>query len=100
MKMVRFDPFSSDLIETRYPNFPYPDKNCPYCNKILTLAKTIHIKSMPFEFKCVYVCYNPSCDAYDEPGDRAYVKVYYSSEYAAKVLDYIRVNVDDRPYKR
>lgn len=85
--------FSKNLIETRYPNFDYAIKNCFYCKKELTLVKTYHLLDTPFDYKGIYVCYNQSCDAFDEPAQRAYVKVYYSSPRAAKYLDGIKSNI-------
>lgn len=85
--------FSRNLIETRYPNFPYAEKFCSYCNKQMTLVKSYHLVESPQDYKAIYICYNPSCEAYDEPAQRAYVKVYYSSEVAAFSMDRIRSNI-------
>ena len=83
--------FSLGVLETRYPFFPYPEKECLYCSKNMELVKTIHIKDYPFEYKAIFVCYNATCEAYDEAAHKAYVKVYYSSELAASRLDSIKV---------
>jgi hypothetical protein len=84
--------FSSGLMEHRIPGFPYPKKNCVYCNKDMTLVKTLHVVNMQEHYKAVYVCYNTSCEAFDEAAERAYVKVYYSSELAAQYLDRIMLH--------
>lgn len=91
--------FSLDLIEKRLPDFPYPEKNCVYCSKFMTMVKTYHLVDSPEDYKAIYVCYNPSCDAYDEPAEKAYVRVYYSSKKAAFSLDRIRSKIE-QPEKR
>lgn len=91
--------FSTNLIETKYANFPYAEKFCVYCNKKMTLVKSFHLVDSPSDYKGIYVCYNPSCDAYDEPAQRAYVKVYYSSEIAAYRMDRVKSNID-QPRKK
>lgn len=85
--------FSTKLVECRYADFPYPKKLCIYCNKMMTLTKTLHLVNSPSDYKAIYICYNKSCDAYDEPASKAYAKVYYSSPRAAKYLDGINVGV-------
>lgn len=89
---------STDLIEHRIPEFPYPEKSCIYCKKNMTLVKTLHFHEFPANYKAIYVCYNKSCPAFDEPAERAYVKVYYSNEYAAKHLDGILLHFN-APWK-
>jgi hypothetical protein len=85
--------FSTNLVQTRFSNFPYAEKFCAYCNKNMTLVKTYHLADFPADYKAIYVCYNSSCEAYDEPAQRAYVKVYYSSELAASMMDNIKSNI-------
>lgn len=85
--------FSTHLINGKMTDFPYPVKQCYYCNKDLTLMKAIHIIETPYEYKAIYVCFNKSCAAYDELAEKAYVKVYYSSQNAANILDDIKTNV-------
>jgi len=84
--------FSSGLMEHRIQGFPYPEKFCVYCNKPMTLVKTLHVIDAAEHYKAIYVCYNASCEAYDEEAERAYVKVYYSSELAAENLDRIMLH--------
>lgn len=91
--------FSLNMVDSRYPDFPYPEKFCAYCNKNMTLVKTYHIIDSPHDFKGIYICYNQSCDAYDEPAERAYVRVYYSSPKAAFTLDRVRSRID-QPEKK
>lgn len=92
MKMTIEQLMSIGLIEKRIAGFPYPVKFCVYCNKEMLLVKTLHIQESPENFKAIYVCYNTRCEAYDEPAGRAYVKVYYSTERAASMLDNITLH--------
>lgn len=58
----------------------------------MSLVKTLHLIDRPENYKAIFVCYNKSCQAFDEAAERAYVKVYYSSEIAARYLDGIMLH--------
>lgn len=67
--------------------FPYPERYCPVCEKPLTIEKATHIFNAEHNFKLIMQCRNRECDFYDQSGaNKAYLRVYYSSEYAEENL--------------
>lgn len=67
--------------------FPYPERYCPVCEKLLTIEKAVHVHDYEHNFKLIMQCRNGKCDFYDESGaNKAYLRVYYSSEYAEQHL--------------
>jgi hypothetical protein len=75
------------------PDFPYPEKVCPYCNKVLTVVNAIHYENDKYHFKALYLDPNPNCSVYDENAKRAYARVYYSSEEAFEYFRDIKIPV-------
>lgn len=73
-------------IPHRIKGFPYPERNCLHCERPLVLEATTHIMDEPMHFKAIYQCHNPDCVFLDNETHRSYVRVYYSSEYAEKML--------------
>jgi len=88
------DFFRGNLLGKKIEGFPYPEKYCAYCRNKLSLIDAVHILSEPQSFKALFLCANPSCDAYDEPGRKAYAKIYYSSEHSYRVLEGHRISYD------
>jgi hypothetical protein len=66
--------------------FPYPERYCPYCEHPLVIEKTCHIQDMAEHFKVIYQCHNRECVFLDNETHYAYMRVYYSSEYAESQL--------------
>ena len=75
------------------PDFPYPDKSCPYCNKLLTVVNAIHYENDKYHYKALYLDPNPRCPVYDEEAKKAYARVYYSSEEAFEYFRDIKIPV-------
>lgn len=75
------------------PDFPYPEKTCPYCNKVLTVVNAIHYENDKYHYKALYLDPNPRCPIYDENAMRAYARVYYSSEEAFEYFRDIKIPV-------
>jgi len=69
-----------NIVGGKIKDFPYPDKSCPYCNKILFVVNAIHLYQDKFQYKALYFCHNPQCRAYDEGARKAYARIVYSSE--------------------
>jgi hypothetical protein len=86
--------FRGSLFGKIIVGFPYPEKQCTYCNKKCTLVDAIHVTESPEIFKALYICMNDKCDAFDEPARKAYAKVYYSSEEAYEKLELHRIWFD------
>jgi len=86
--------FRGNLFGKIINDFPYPEKQCTYCNKKCTLVDAIHVAESPEIFKALYICMNDKCDAFDEPARKAYAKVYYSSEEAYQKLELHRIWFD------
>lgn len=72
----------SIAIPHRIDGFPYPQRNCPHCEQELFLETTCHIQDNPEHFKAIYQCHNSKCIFLDNVTGYAYVRVYYSSDYA------------------
>ena len=67
--------------------FPYPERNCPYCERELSVENAFHAPEHEEVFKCLYQCLNTDCGAYDEDGSMAYVRVYYSCKLAYELYE-------------
>jgi hypothetical protein len=83
--------FRGNLIGSKIKDFPYPDRYCTYCNKKCDLVDAIHMAQHPENYKALYICQNPRCEAYDEPARAAYARVYYSSNEAFENLEVQRI---------
>lgn len=77
--------FDEVLRQDMIDGFPYPEKECAVCKSTLRLSRVAHIQDSPENYKALYLCVNPSCDAYDV-GKQAYTKVYFSSQLAYERL--------------
>lgn len=75
------------------PDFPYPEKLCPYCNAKLTVVNAIHYSEDKYHFKALYLDPNPRCPVYDEGAMKAYARIYYSSEEAFEYFREIKIPV-------
>jgi hypothetical protein len=64
------------------PNFPYPDKECPYCYQKLKVVNAIHWEEDMYQYKALYLDPNPDCSVYDEGARKAYARIVYSTEQA------------------
>lgn len=67
--------------------FPYLERYCPYCEQELSVENAFHAPENEEVFKCLYQCLNPECGAYDEEGNMAYVRVYYSCKLAYELYE-------------
>ena len=74
------------------PDFPYPEKICPYCFKKLTVVNAVHYKDK-YHYKALYLDPNPDCRIYDEGARTAYAKIYYSSEEAFEYYRDVKIPV-------
>jgi len=74
------------------PDFPYPEKICPYCFKKLVVVNAIHYEDK-YHFKALYLDPNPKCPIYDEGARVAYAKIYYSSEEAFEYYRDVKIPV-------
>lgn len=75
------------------PDFPYPEKLCPYCNAKLVVVNAIHWHEDPYQFKAVYLDPNPKCPVYDEDALKAYARIYYTSEDAFNYFRDVQIPV-------
>lgn len=75
------------------PDFPYPEKLCPYCNAKLVVVNAVHWHEDPYQFKAVYLDPNPKCPIYDEEALQAYARVYYTSEDAFNYFRDVQIPV-------
>lgn len=94
-----YDYFRNGLIPSKRTNFPYPERNCPFCERELTLMEAIHVTDALQDFKALFICFNKDCGAYDEAAGKAYSRVYYSSNEAFEALEQARIVVQDFPTK-
>jgi hypothetical protein len=81
------------LIGRVIPDFPYPDKTCPYCNTMLQIVNAIHYENDKYHYKALYLDPNPKCPVYDEGAKKAYARVYYSSEEAFEYFRDVKIPV-------
>lgn len=78
------------IMGRRVLGFTYPERFCPYCEKVLELVQVAHIGDSA-DFKAVYVCTTKKCGAFEEDARSQYVKVYYSSTTAFQQLEGYRI---------
>jgi hypothetical protein len=81
------------LIGRVIPDFPYPEKICPYCNSLLKIVNAIHYENDKYHFKALYLDPNPKCPVYDEGAMKAYARIYYSSEEAFEYFRDVKIPV-------
>ena len=91
--------FQDGLIKNIIKDFPYPERECAYCQGNLRLVSAIHLNEHKEHYKALFICYNPMCEAFDEPAGLAYARVYYSSPEAFSALETHRIWYD-QPKKR
>lgn len=75
------------------PDFPYPEKLCPYCNAKLKVVNAVHYEQDKYHFKALYLDPNPKCPVYDEGARKAYARIYYSSEEAFEYYRDVKIPV-------
>lgn len=75
------------IIPRVIDGFPYPQRNCPFCERILEILNAVHLQGDEEIFKALMICRNPNCGVYDEPAKTAYLRVYYSSELALETFE-------------
>jgi hypothetical protein len=75
------------------PNFPYPDKECPYCYQKLKVVNAIHWEEDMYQYKALYLDPNPNCPVYDEGARKAYARIVYSTEQAYAEFNAISIPV-------
>lgn len=80
------------IIGRVIPDFPYPEKICPFCFKKLVVVNAVHYEDK-YHFKALYLDSNPNCPVYDEGARKAYAKVYYSSEEAFEYFRDVKIPV-------
>lgn len=81
--------FSTKLVHKVIDFFPYPERNCPFCEQKLKIFTAIHIQDSMHDYKVVYMCDNKNCGSFDEEAGKRYARVYYSSPEAFKQLELI-----------
>lgn len=94
--MNRDDFFEEDMPNRIIPGFPYAKRFCPYCERELQILKALHIMDQEEHYKAILICDSPLCDAHDEEARKAYLRVYYSSEFAYKALETVMITKDPR----
>jgi len=75
------------------PDFPYPDKECPYCYQKLKVVNAIHWEEDMYQYKALYLDPNPNCLVYDEGTRKAYARIVYSTEQAYAEFNAISIPV-------
>jgi hypothetical protein len=75
------------------PDFPYPDKECPYCYQKLKVVNAIHWEEDMYQYKALYLDQNPDCPVYDEGARKAYARIVYSTEQAYAEFNAISIPV-------
>lgn len=81
------------LIGRVIPDFPYPEKICPYCFKKLIVVNAVHWHEDRYQYKALYLDPNPDCPVYDEGARKAYARIYYSSEDAYSAFHNVKIPV-------
>lgn len=76
--------------------FPYVKRECIYCASPMKIWRAMHIQDRLEDYKAVLVCDNPKCGAYDEECKEAYIRVYYSSQFAYDKLSGVLAFKDPR----
>lgn len=80
------------IIGRVIPDFPYPEKVCPYCLKPLVVVNSIHYEDK-YHYKALYLDNNPNCPVYDEGARKAYARIYYSSPEAYAYYKDVKIPV-------
>ena len=80
------------IIGRVIPDFPYPEKICPYCFKPLIVVNAIQSEDQ-YHYKALYLDNNPKCPVYDEGARKAYARIYYSSEEAFEYYRDVKIPV-------
>lgn len=75
------------ILTATVKGFPYPERNCPFCEQELSVENAIHHPEHGEIYKCVYQCLNDQCGSYDEEAQSSYVRVYYSSDLALELFE-------------
>jgi hypothetical protein len=80
--------------------FPYPERDCPYCERAMVIETSCHVQDQPEHYKVIFQCHNKECDFLQNITKYAYVRVYYSSDYAEEMmwkllLRFYRKHADD-----
>lgn len=88
------------ILNRIIPGFPYVERFCPYCERLLDLENAIHLPGQEEVYKAVFMCHNTNCGAFDEEARKAYVKVYYSGNLAFRVFETTFLRVDWREQKQ
>ena len=86
-------PMKTPVMTYIIESFPYPERFCRYCEQQMEICNAIHLKDNEEVFKCIYQCYNDDCESYDEEGNMAYVRVYYSSELALQLYETVFLKI-------
>ena len=82
-----------NIVGGKIKDFPYPERSCPYCNKILFVVNAIHLYQDKFQYKALYFCPNPKCSAYNEGARKAYARIIYSSDDALHAFHRVEIPV-------
>lgn len=81
------------ILGGKIKDYAYPDRTCPYCNKILTVVNAIHWYEDKHQYKALYFCPNSTCSVYDEGARKAYARIVYSSEDAFHAFHKVKIPV-------
>lgn len=81
------------ILGGKIKDFPYPDRTCPYCNKILTVVNAVHLHTDKFQYKALYFCSNFECPVYDDGARKAYARIVYSSDDAYHAFHRVEIPV-------
>jgi hypothetical protein len=88
MRYTAYDPKTGATFFPKvYPNFPYAQRFCRFCERELDVINALHNQDHPEIYKCIMICENPDCEAFDEEARKAYIRVYYSSEEALVLFE-------------
>lgn len=82
-----------NILGGKIKDFPYPDRVCPFCNKLLYVVNAIHLHGDKFQYKALYFCTYAKCRAYDEGARKAYARIVYSSEDAFHAFHKVEIPV-------
>ncbi len=81
------------ILGGKIKDFPYPNRSCPFCNKLLYVVNAIHLQEDKFQYKALYFCNNAECRVYDEGARKAYARIIYSSDDAFEAFHRIEIPV-------
>ena len=82
-----------NILGGKIKDFPYPDRSCPYCNKLLYVVNAIHLFEDKYQYKALYFCTNAKCRVYNEGARKAYARIVYSSEDAFHAFHQVEIPV-------